>query len=43
MPQKVSTYIKAFRKKKNETDEQSQKRMKNRIQQLLKEGKLIKD
>jgi hypothetical protein len=43
MPQKVSTYIKAFRKKKNETDEQAQKRMENRIKQLLKEGKLKRD
>jgi hypothetical protein len=43
MPQKVSEYRKAFQRKKNEPEADAKTRMESRIEQLLKEGKLVKD
>lgn len=41
MPQSVESYAKAFQCKKSETPEECEARKEARIEQLVKEGKLV--
>lgn len=41
MPQSVDSYVKAFQCKKTETPEECEARKEARVEQLVKEGKLV--